>query len=127
MILLRPRPTHASSGRIRSVSPHSKTGADSLWARLLFVTGQYRSIIPRARTVAPMSCKRPKTGLKPQKGEASYWKLRAGNGSIENALWSYEQLNFATPINDVKGLRPSGSSSASLCGISLTRYLSMAK
>ena len=26
------------------------------------------------------------------KGRSLDWKLRAGNGSIENALWSYEQL-----------------------------------
>jgi len=32
----------------------------------------------------------------PYKGDASYWSIRSGSGTVENAVWSYE-----TPYDDM--------------------------
>lgn len=88
-----------SPKRVR-VMANGKTIADSLSAGLLLETGHV-PVYYFPRKDVRMDLLEPTNHRTrcPYKGEASYWNLKAGNRTVENAVWSYEQpLDAAAAI-----------------------------
>ena len=88
-----------SPKRVRAVVGDT-TLADSLRPGLMFETG-VRPVYYFPREDARMDLLVPTTHHThcPYKGDASYWTIRAGDRTIENAVWSYEE-----PIPSIAGI-----------------------
>jgi uncharacterized protein (DUF427 family) len=90
-----------SPKRVRVIA-NGKTVADTLGARLLFET-RHMPVYYFPREDVRMDLLEPTNHRTrcPYKGEASYWSLKIGDRTVENAVWSYEQpLEAAVGIKD---------------------------